>query len=173
MSHTCSVYVLVVAPLRLRHLLFYISWLVTVVMHWLYGEPPPLLFLPNSSLTPWLLLRLSHFWWGGLKTQPIRARLTESNTDVTVSLIERKEEGRTAVSCVTMGLCLIPLGWINGIYLIDGSMTTTTQADQLVCKWSRLSRVYWVKWVIYYQFSKFCQQCQSKIHKLRSIEEAG
>lgn len=129
------------APLIVLHLLIGHSGHALT----LWRAAPLLLSLPNPSLTPWLLLRLSHFWWGGLKTQPIRARLTEGNTDVTVSLIERKEEGRTAVSCVTMGLCLITLGWINGIYLIDGSITTTTQADQLRCNWSRLSQTHRVK----------------------------
>ena len=90
------------------------------------SHPPP----QPSSLTPLnprLLLCLSLFWQGGIKTQPIRGRFGESNSDMTVSLIERKEEGRTAVSCVTMGLCLITVGWINRICLINGSMTTTSK----------------------------------------------
>lgn len=92
--HMGDVCIPVVVPLRLLQLLFYISWLVTVVMHQLFSaRPPP--SLPCPSLTPWLSLRLSHFWWGGLKTQPIKASVIESNTDVTISwLRERKREAR-------------------------------------------------------------------------------
>lgn len=48
--HMGNVCMPVVVPLRLLPLLFYISWLVTVVMHWLCSEQPPPSSLP--TLTP-------------------------------------------------------------------------------------------------------------------------
>lgn len=42
-----------------------------------------------------------------------------ASMEATVSLIGGKEKASRAASCDTMGLCLVPVGWINRIYLIN------------------------------------------------------
>lgn len=79
---------------------------------------------------------------------------------MTVSLIERKGEGSTTVFCVTMGLCLVTSGWINWIYLIDGSLTTMTQAWSACLQMIVIFEDVWGHWGLYRHLTKVRTQCQ-------------
>lgn len=54
---------------------------------------------------------------------------------VSFSLIGREEDGNMAVSCVTMGLCLLSPVWSNWVYFMCDIMTAVMQTDQLACKY--------------------------------------